>query len=87
MSGEGVSISEILEVMSESGDGVLADGLSLIWLFSRLVFPAVDCPNDGGDDVNERKWDKEISVIIIRDNRRRLLILIMLVFFNTNKNK
>ncbi len=52
-----------------------------------MGFPAVDCPNDGGDDMNERKWDKEISVIIIRDNRRKLLILIMLVFFNTNKNK
>ena len=55
ISGAGVSISEILEVMSELGDGVLVvDNLSLLWLFSILVFPVVDWANVGGDNVDER---------------------------------
>jgi hypothetical protein len=55
ISGAGVSISEILEVMSELGDGVLVvDNLSLLWLFSILVFPVVDWPNIDGDNVDER---------------------------------
>jgi len=55
ISGAGVSISEILEVMSELGDGVfVVDNLSLLWLFSILVFPVVDWANVGGDNVDER---------------------------------
>jgi hypothetical protein len=41
--------------MSELGDGVfVVDNLSLLWLFSILVFPVVDWANVGGDNVDER---------------------------------